>query len=163
MKQVILTRGKVALVDDCDYERVNKHRWLAQLSRGRWYARRTTMVRLPDGRRQAKVTFLHQVVLRAMGKAPKGKPLGDHISGDSLDCRRSNLRWASTQDNACNRGPARNSQSGIKGVYPRYNKFHASCRRNGKLHYLGTFDTAREAHEAYLKKAQELHGEFARA
>lgn len=44
MKAIQLTQGKVAIVDDDDFEKVNKFKWYALLSRGRFYAARNILV-----------------------------------------------------------------------------------------------------------------------
>jgi hypothetical protein len=56
-----------------------------------------------------------------------------------------------------------NNTCGFKGVFRRGEKFRSYVNKDGKRHNIGTFDTAEEAHAAYLAKAKELHGEFARS
>lgn len=95
-----------ALVDAVDYEWASRHLWsFCQARMGRssqlrkYYARRTCNV----GGRRATV-FLHkEVLLRAVGPHPRPEfTIGDHRNGDSLDCRRSNLRWATPSMNRRN-------------------------------------------------------------
>ena len=87
----------------------------------------------------------------------------DHINGDKLDNRISNLRPATRAENQRNRGIAKNNKAGFKGVYPnKHGRYEAGIKKNGKRIYLGTFDTPEEAHWAYMRKARNLFGEFAR-
>jgi hypothetical protein len=85
----------------------------------------------------------------------------DHANGIPLDNRFSNLRPATQSQNMANRRGSR--PAGMKGVIPRPSgRFCSVVTCNGKPHYLGTFDTAEEAHAAYAAKAAILHGNFAR-
>ena len=88
----------------------------------------------------------------------------DHIDGNGLNNRIENLRDATLFENARNRGPQRNSKSGIKGVYWHVasGRWQAKIQHYGKGKNLGYYATPEEAREAYCKAAKELHGEFAR-
>lgn len=109
-----------------------------------------------DGDKQT--AWLHRVA----AVCPKDKEV-DHISGDTLDNRRSNLRVCTRAQNAKNRCVSRTSRSGIKGVMLKPNgRWRASIQANGVKHNLGTFETAKQAAEAYDRAANKLHGEFAR-
>lgn len=93
------------------------------------------------------------------GRWPKG--LVDHQDLDPSNNRWRNLREATrTQNNANSR--ARN-KLGIKGVYPTNKGFVAKIGFNGRRIHLGTHKTPEAAHAAYVAKAKELFGEFARA
>lgn len=82
----------------------------------------------------------------------------DHINGNKLDNRMSNLREANQKQNGHNRRVASvNNKLGFLGVYQKRNKFVASIRVDGKLKQIGTFLTPEEAHEAYLKAKRQLH------
>lgn len=90
---------------------------------------------------------------------------------DHRDLNRANNRWANLRpathgQNQSNCRAYRHNSTGLKGAYPAPHnpfKFVSAIRKDGKRLHLGTFDTAREAHQAYAKAAQELHGEFRRA
>lgn len=77
----------------------------------------------------------------------------------------SNLREASRSGNGANRAKFRNNRSGYKGVsyYKGNGKWRAAIGKDWGKQHLGYFDTPEEAHDAYMKAARELHGEFARA
>lgn len=88
----------------------------------------------------------------------------DHIDGDHGNNAWANLRLASRAENNWNRGPQRNSSTGLKGVSKAHSgKYQARIKANGVRRSLGYFDTAEEAHEAYVAAASIVHGEYARA
>lgn len=89
----------------------------------------------------------------------------DHKNGNRADNRLRNLREATHAENMKNRRRHRNNSSGFKGVYPcsQTQKFRAQICVGGKNRSLGYFDTAAEAHTAYVKAASKLHGHFASA
>lgn len=94
-----------------------------------------------------------------------GWPRVDHINGDGLDNRRSNLREANAAQNAANAGLRSDSVSGFKGVYPNTAgglPWKAEIRANGKRRYLGIFGDPATAARAYDAAAREAFGEFAR-
>lgn len=86
----------------------------------------------------------------------------DHINGDKTDNRISNLREASHAENQMNKGVYGNNRVGLKGVRFSKGKYEARIGHNGQMHYLGRFETADEAHEAYCREAKNLYGDFAR-
>jgi|SRR5262249_60934945 len=83
----------------------------------------------------------------------------DHINGARADNRIANLRPATHQQNASNR---RRGIAGLKGAVfsKRYKRWRAQIMKNGRQHFLGHFASSVEAHAAYCRAAQELHGEF---
>lgn len=87
----------------------------------------------------------------------------DHRDLDTLNNRRYNLRLASQSQNQQNKAVQKNNALGIKGVYASLSRYCARIHVNGKLKHLGSFDTAEDAHSAYVTAAQEHFGEFAHA
>ena len=84
----------------------------------------------------------------------------DHINCVRDDNRIENLRAADNAENQGNRRKARSdSSTGVIGAtwHPRSKKFQAMIRAGGKQKYLGLFNTAEEAHQAYIKAKRELH------
>jgi hypothetical protein len=85
----------------------------------------------------------------------------DHLNGNKSDNRISNLRIATNQQNQQNqKNPKKNNSSGYLGVRKVWNRYVAYITHNKKQHYLGSYSTAKEAHDVYLKFKFELH-EFA--
>lgn len=150
MKEIQLTKGKVALVDDDDYGWLVQYSWYASFN-GHWYA--VTNVRVAG---KKKKVYMHRVISGV--KDPKIEI--DHIDGDGLNNTRANLRQATRSENMCNRSNQRNNTSGWKGVYRRDNKYRAQIEIRQKSRHLGTFDTPEDAAAAYDRAARELHGVF---
>lgn len=86
----------------------------------------------------------------------------DHIDMDGTNNKWNNLRLATRTQNKGNMQAYKNNSSGYKGVIRWNGKWRAKVQKNGKQVHAGTFDTPEQASEAYLKKARELYGEFAR-
>jgi hypothetical protein len=91
-------------------------------------------------------------------------PVGevDHINRNTLDNRLSNLRDALNRTlQRGNQKMRKDNRCGLKGVQWSKNeqKWRARCRSKT----IGMFNTAEEAHEAYIKAAQKAFGEFARS
>lgn len=86
----------------------------------------------------------------------------DHINLNPADDRWSNLRLATRSQNMANRRSW--TKHGLKGVRlePKTGRWVAVIRKDKISHYLGIFKTPEEAHQTYMAKARELHGEYAR-
>lgn len=154
MKQINLTKGKAALVDDKHFERVNAFKWHYSNS---GYALR----KIYKGTRNGKKLYENQAMHRLLVDIPDGMQI-DHINGDKLDNRQANLRQCTNQQNGCNRGKTAKNTSGFKGVSPcEYGRWQAGIRVNGKRLHLGHFLKKEDAAEAYKAAAIKLHGEFA--
>lgn len=89
----------------------------------------------------------------------------DHREADSPCNSLINLRPATASQNASNRRRPANNTTGFKGVtfVPGRRRWQAAVKKNGKAHFLGYFRSPEESHAAYVAKARELFGEFARA
>jgi hypothetical protein len=149
---VILTRGKVALVDSADAAFVGQWNWCAWVCpQGGWYALRTD-------RETGATARMHRV----LAGVPPGVEV-DHVDRDSLNNRRKNIRVATRAQNNRNRGRQRNNTSGYKGVtwYARHKQWGAKISAGGRSHFLGLYRDAEDAHRAYCEAAARLHGEFA--
>lgn len=101
----------------------------------------------------------HVIWLWVTGAAPKAEI--DHRDTVGSNNRWLNLREATRSLNCANKKVQR---EGLKGAYrTKGGRFMAKVVKDQKAHYLGTFPSEIEAHNAYLAKAAELFGEFARA
>lgn len=154
MKQIPLTQGKFALVDDEDYERVMRYKWCATRTRRTWYA-----MRRAGTRPNRKTIMLHRFILNA----PAGVEV-DHRNSDGLNCTRGNIRIATHQQNNWNRRKKLNTASRFIGVMFDGERKHwrAYIRVNGKRKWLGRFKDERLAAIARNSAAVTYHGEFAR-
>jgi hypothetical protein len=90
------------------------------------------------------------------GSLPEGDL--DHINGDKMDNRISNLRVVSVAVNQQNLKKAKISNKlGLLGVSAKGSRFRAQITVDQKKKYIGTFATAIEAHTAYIAAKRELH------
>lgn len=142
-------KGKfVALVDDDDFERVAVYHWSVIPDTHTNYAR---------GKPFGIYAMLHRYIMNF----PDGEV--DHRNGNGLDCRKSNLRVCTHNDNMHNRRIGRNNTIGYKGVHHSHesSRWVASITLNKKVIRLGTFKTTLEAAQAYDRAAVEYFGDFA--
>lgn len=96
MKEIPLTRGHIALIDDGDFDMVIKFKWMAaECTSTHVYAIR----HIKKKGIQTRV-YLHRWLL----DAKKGE-LVDHKNRNTLDCRRDNLRLVTPSQNTRNRSP----------------------------------------------------------
>ena len=108
-----------------------------------------------------KGTFL--ALHRMVTNAPAGV-LVDHKRGNTLDARRSMLRFATPSQNSANRRASRRGRSAKhRGVtlHRQSGRWQAQAKHRDKNHYLGLYETQEEAAQAYNRKARELWGPFA--
>ena len=87
----------------------------------------------------------------------------DHANGNRGDNRISNLRLSSRHQNCQNTSSRQGASSRFLGVslHKSSGRWQASCRVNGKPHYIGLFDREDDAAAAYVQKSKELYGQFA--
>ena len=142
-----LTKGKYALVDEEDYERVNQYNWFVHINQ---YA---------STRLESKQILLHRFIM----DAKKGEFV-DHINFNGLDNRKINLRICSKAENQTHQRPSKNKfKTAFKGVYwiKSKNKWRVEVSKMGIRYYMGYYYDEIEAARAYDKKAKELFSEFA--
>jgi len=154
VKEIELTRGYVALVDDQDYERVIRFNWYAHVDKQHVYAARS----LPWAGGKRRPEYLHRFILGAPSDIHV-----DHRNRNTLDCRRDNLREATQAQNMQNRGKFRTNRTGYKGVdfFTQCGKWRAQIKVHGKTMHLGLFSTPEDAARAYDATARREYGEFA--
>lgn len=164
MKEIPLTQGKVALVDDEDYERVSRYKWFALKSGKRFYAARAEILRT---RKEVKKTGLPRQKFILMHRFIMNPPDGmdvDHQNHDTVDNQKENLRICTRGQNNMNQLPERGGGSQFKGVTwdKRRWKWAAQLKYNGKHVFGGYFNDESKAARAYDVKAKELFGEYAK-
>lgn len=154
--EIPLTRSMTAIIDLADVHLVEHLSWHAIPGRVSHYASAS----IPASMGGKRNVLLHRFLL----SAPAGMEV-DHLDGDGLNCRRGNLRVATTAQNQQNRRISADNTSGLKGAsFDRTKKqWQAQIRINGRQTKIGHFNSAEEAHEAYVQTALRHFGEFARA
>ena len=147
MRQIQLTKNKVTLVDDKDFEYVNHFKWYCSF---KGYAVRSKKI---NGK---KITIhLHRELLNC----PQGFEV-DHINGDRLDNRRENLRVCLSSQNHINRCTNKKSSSGYRGINKSGNYWISQIQINKINHYFGTFKTIKEALIAYQNGIRLINNQF---
>jgi len=155
-KQIPLTQGKFAIVDDEDYEYLSQWLWYAIRHKGYFYASRANSIKANGVK---KNILMHRVILNAQEDM-----LVDHENGNTLDNRKSNLRQASHCENMRNRKIQSNNTSGFRGVsfHKLSKKWHAKISVNGYPKSLGYYETPKEASMVYEKEAERIYGKYRR-
>lgn len=158
MKEINLTKNKIALVDDDDFEKLSKFKWYAHKSRTIFYAERHIN---SNGKRTT--IRMHRFLM----EVPKEKEV-DHIDGNGLNNQKSNLRICSRQENLRNQKLSVRNKSGFKGVSwsSRTKKWVSqigiTINKKETIKNLGYFKSKEEAAKTYDNAAKELFGEFAK-
>lgn len=148
-----LNKGYFTKIDSEDLPRVSEHKW-----------RVTTVDKYNKPRAVSSLNGRKILLLsRFIMNAPDGKVV-DHVNGDTLDDRKSNLRVCSQRENLFNRKLNKNNHSGYKGVFwsGKHNKWLSQLQTNHKVYYLGLYSDKVKAAEAYDRKAIEFFGEYAK-
>ena len=158
MAEVLLSQNQVAVIDDDQVLKVGRFKWFAQ-----WYKNTQSFYAgrgVKDSNGKTSMSLMHREIL---GLMPGDKRIVDHINGNTLDNRRSNLRIVSTYQSAQNRRTYKNNTSGHKGVQPYRDCWRVVIQANGKRYSLGVFSTFESACSAYQAEAAKAHGAYARA
>lgn len=151
--RITIETGETIIIDAEDEAKVRAHRWRFVRTGGKPGSRSGCYV-MSAGR-----IYLHRLIM--------GEPAGmlvDHRDRNTLDCRKDNLRVATRQQSARNRGPNSNAgrTSKYKGVCweKKTGKWLASIYANGVLYRLGNFLSEEFAAGIYDDASHALHGEF---
>lgn len=150
-KQISLTKGAFATVDDADYSR------LVQI--GKWSLSNKGYAihwqRDETGKR--KCLYMHRVIM----DAPPHLHV-DHIDSDKLNNTRDNLRFATRTQNNASRRRMKTNTSGYTGVNWNYRRWECRIKYHNRRIFLGNFKIAEEAALAYDCAARIVFKEFAR-
>lgn len=158
MREIPLTQGKFAQVDDEDFNMLSVWKW--HFTNGYASSTASAAEQRSVGSNKAIRISMHRVLA---GLSYDDVRVVDHIDGNRLNNQRANLRVCSNSQNLQNRGAQANNSSGFKGVTwnKHQRKWHARIRVGPKNKHLGSFTSASEAGEAYRAAALLFHGEFA--
>lgn len=144
-----------AIIDRADWALIAGHRWRA--TRGRSNQTYYAVYRVGE-----VSVFMHRLILN-----PGPDKVVDHINGNGLDNRRSNLRACTEHENRMHttRLQERNRHGylgiGSYTVRGGRRRWTAEIRMNRKKIYLGAFDTMEQAIEARVAAEKRLFGDFA--
>jgi hypothetical protein len=133
-----------AIVDKTDYETITSRSW--------WL--NNTGYAYSYERGSPKKLLMHRFIMR-----PPQDMVVDHINGDKLDNRRSNLRICTQRENAMNKPSIEHGVSYRK----EYNRWRAYITVNGKQVSLGHYSTREEAIKARLSSEAYYYGKFGNA
>ena len=154
MKEIKLSQGKIARVDDDDYEILKSFTWHIHNKK---YAATCFYIKETKG---TKSLFMHRMIMNPMDGVQV-----DHIDHDGLNNQRSNLRLCSNSQNSKNVGKRKNTSSKYLGVSYTINRGHkyivAQIMCDYKKIKIGQFKSEEDAAKAYDKKAIELFGDYA--
>ena len=145
MKEIQLSKGKITLVDDEDYQYLNQWKWYSYKIGNSYYSHAVI---------KYKTVIMHRLIMNC----PTNLVI-DHIDHDGLNNQKSNLRICTQRQNTVNRMPF--GKSKYKGVYFDGNRIRAIINYNNKKRYLGSFKNEMDAAKAYDEAAKKHHGEFA--
>lgn len=106
--ELILTQGKVGLIDFCDLEATLKHKWSAMTDGFNWYA----VSNLPRNKKLRHRTMkLHRYLM-----TPEEGMSVDHLNHNGLDNRRSNLKVCTHAENTANKKLFITNKTGVIGI-----------------------------------------------
>lgn len=151
MKEIPLTFGLVALVDDGDFDLVSKYAWWAQFPNGPEYP-----VYAQTKFEKRLNIYMHALLVPVQ----KGFVI-DHRNLNGCDNRRENLRIGTRSQNGANAKLSKANTSGFKGVTLSFGKWHAQIMVYRENIPLGRFVDKVEAAHAYDAGAVKYFGEFA--
>jgi hypothetical protein len=165
VKSIQLVGGLEALVDDEDYELVSQYTWTPTRSKAQysWYAEASVIApergKHANGDTRRRRIKMHTLILQTASDL-----VPDHVNGNGLDNRRSNLRPATGSQNMFNTRRRSDNRSGFKGVSwaRRDKRWRAFISVAGKAVCLGDFKSKVAAAIEYNIHAVRVAGEFAR-
>jgi hypothetical protein len=151
-KQIQLTQGQVAQVDDWRYEELSQWKWQAQWNK---YTRSFYALRSEGTGLFRKHIHMH----REIAHTPKGLDC-DHINHDTLDCQEHNLRNATRSQNQMNSRVRSDNKLAQKGICPHGSGYRVQVKKDGRYVFDKTFRTLDEAIAARDEAVKKFHGEY---
>jgi len=159
--EIQLTQGQITVID-AKHSDLVQFKWQALWHKSGYYASRT--VRNSQSNKRQNIYMARIIVSRMIGRPLETYERADHIDGNTLDNRETNLRLATHAQNAHNTKLRKDNTSGYKGVGKHHgtSKWKARIMVDKKPVFLGLYDTPEQAYAAYCEAARKYHGEFAR-
>lgn len=151
MEMVI--EGGTVIVDAADYEELSRYRWRVRTTTTHGTRHIAVRSQLPGEVRGQVAMARHLLGLRR-----GDRKIADHVNGNTLDNRRSNLRIASPAESAANTKIKSNRDWKCVGKYGK--KFYGAVQFHRERYSVGAFRCPTAAALAVDKKARELHGNF---
>jgi hypothetical protein len=150
-----LGEGFWTILEQEDFYRLRHFKWVVDGNGHNLYAVRLKI----SGPNKTRVVSMHREIMNA-----NDRRFVDHRNCDSLDNRKSNLRFATQAENMRNRRKIKNTSSRFIGAYfeKQRKSWLVQIRRNGKKIFIGRFKNEIDAAKAYDEAAKKYHGEFAR-
>lgn len=135
---IILVSSKIygnygILIDTEDYEKVENYRWHIDKHSNGFYAKTNVLERGVYKRK-----YMHKIIK----ECPNNKVI-DHINGNTLDNRKSNLKICTPKLNSQNQKISNNNTSGYRNIH--YNKINKTYDVQIKHKRLGCYKTIEEA------------------
>jgi hypothetical protein len=152
MKLLPLTKGIYSILDSEDHDVFGQFSWYASRTTHGFYAKRVF---------RGRSFYLHRLII----KAKKGE-IVDHVNGDTLDNRKSNLRIVTPTQNNFNQKISCRNKHGFRGIYlhpskKRHKRWQATGQANG-TRWCRYFLTKNEAIKWQKEKHNEVFGKYRR-
>lgn len=150
-----LLHGKTFQIDEADYEKVRVYTWRCDC-KGYVY----TIITKNRVRRKI---YLHRLLMHVASVVNWKTIQIDHIDGNPLNNRRSNLRYANAAENQINKKKPRiDNKTNATGVTfdQSKGKYVAFIGYDGHKEYLGAFTSLEEAVKIRQEAEELLYGEF---
>lgn len=170
MREIKLSKGKIALVDDEDFDSLNKWKWQATFNKGNWYAMRCVYFKkgtfFKDKGKRTNISMHRQIM-----NINDGKIKIDHADRNSLNNQKNNLRKStSSQNNANRKSTGASKYLGVslqtdnrRGYSVKH--WRAGIKKDNKKYNLGEFPYTAcgelLAAVMYDIKASQFHKEYA--
>ncbi len=158
-RTIPLTYGFIAIVDDEDYDRVNRYKWYVMNRNSSTHRTLYAARGYSDEKSRKRIIYMHRYV----NNTPAGGHT-DHINGNGLDNRKANLRTCTRAENHQNSRKCRTATSSVyKGVnkHTRSGRWAAQIKIGRIQTWIGYFPSEEDAGHAYNAAAIKHFGEFA--
>jgi len=155
MKLIELTQGRVAIVDDEDFEWLSEWVWFYQRSRKTGYAKRNACSKL------RQMIPMQVAIMKRYKRWKRGREI-DHINMCGVDNRKENLRLATLYEQSANGRLQINNSSKVTGVgwHERDSRWRARITIGGRLIHLGNFINKKDAITARRRAEIKYFGEY---